>query len=155
MIRDAELRDLNEIEILYENLFKDMSEMNSYYIKEAKQDVSFIKMAMNSEDYKLFVAEEDKKVVGFIVASISETNKFNCIVEHRFLYIIDLYVDKNYRGKKIATKLIDKAFTYAREKDLDHVELSVLSENAGAQKLYEKLGFRESSKMMYSIIDKE
>ena len=57
-------------------------------------------------------------------------------------YLIDgLYVDIAYRNNGIATKLIDNALTII--KDVDFIDINVMSQNIDAINLYKKFGFNE------------
>lgn len=56
------------------------------------------------------------------------------------LYIEYLVTDKNYRGKGIATKLIEFV---CNELGYDEFYIEVLSKNINAKKIYEHLGFVE------------
>lgn len=61
---------------------------------------------------------------------------------------MDLAVTEDSRGLGIGTKLINAAIEWSKEKKLDYVELGVLSNNEGARKLYEKLGFEDVTQLM-------
>lgn len=50
-------------------------------------------------------------------------------------------VAQSWRRHKVATKLIEELFEWARLQKVRRVELEVFSNNAGAFKLYEHLGF--------------
>ena len=128
--------------------------MQPYSCKKAEQDINFIINIIDGKDSELFVYEEDEEVLGMLIVSAMDTPKYNCIVEHRFAYIFDIVVDKNYRGKNIGSKLLNRAIDWAKEKNLDHIELSVLAENHGAHKLYSSLGFVDSSHTMKMLIEK-
>lgn len=50
-------------------------------------------------------------------------------------------VKKEARGQGVGTKLLEAIFVYARAQDFQRVRLDVVNTNAGARKLYERLGF--------------
>lgn len=58
------------------------------------------------------------------------------------LYIDDLCVNENCRGKHIGTKLFDFVKDYAREIGCYNVTLNVWACNPGALKFYEKCGMQ-------------
>ena len=63
----------------------------------------------------------------------------------RRAHISDLYVEESCRREGVATKLVEEALGLARARGLECVTLEVETDNAGARRLYEKLGFRGES----------
>ena len=63
----------------------------------------------------------------------------------RRAHISDLYVEESCRRAGVATKLVEDALALARARGLECVTLEVETDNAGARRLYEKLGFRGES----------
>lgn len=62
------------------------------------------------------------------------------------LFISNLAVFKEYRGKGIAVKLLDKAEELAREKNLTKLSLYTEIDNHHAIRVYEKYGFQKVKK---------
>ena len=58
--------------------------------------------------------------------------------ENEYVYISNVCVDSNYRGKGIATKMMRYLFDIYKDKDF---VLEVLKENSSTVKLYERNGF--------------
>jgi ribosomal-protein-alanine N-acetyltransferase len=73
-------------------------------------------------------------LVSFLVAC--------CCKEARRGIILRVAVHPDYRGQGIATELLEESFRELCKKDLDEVELDVDILKAGAQRLYEKMGFK-------------
>ena len=63
----------------------------------------------------------------------------------RRAHISDLYVEESCRRAGVATALVKDALGLARARGLECVTLEVETDNAGARRLYEKLGFRGES----------
>ena len=63
----------------------------------------------------------------------------------RRAHISDLYVEESCRRAGVATALVEDALALARARGLECVTLEVETDNAGARRLYEKLGFRGES----------
>jgi len=74
------------------------------------------------------------EIVGFLVACC-------CPVARRGV-ILRVAVHPGYQGRGIATQLLEESFQALKKKDLDEVELDVDIVKAGAQRLYEKMGFK-------------
>lgn len=56
-IKLATLEQVNQIEILYQELFFKMSNFQPKYIKSAKQDVEFIRKTINEKDSDILLAD--------------------------------------------------------------------------------------------------
>lgn len=78
------------------------------------------------------VAVEDEKVVGYIVFWLKEEKRG---------HIISLAVDKEYRGRKIATQLLAKAVIIFKGVEANKITLEVRGDNEGAIEFYKKFGF--------------
>jgi ribosomal protein S18 acetylase RimI-like enzyme len=57
--------------------------------------------------------------------------------------IYSLAVDENFRGKKIASSLLQQAIDTARAMNYTSIRLEVRAEHLGVQALYQGLGFSE------------
>ena len=68
------------------------------------------------------------------------------------LYIDDLCVDENCRGKHIGTKLFAFVKDYAKDIGCYNVTLNVWSCNEGAMKFYESLGMKPQKVGMEAIL---
>jgi len=88
---------------------------------------------VGDENHFIFVAEDDKRVVGFISA---EWQKWN-----NSLYIDSLYIDKNYRYKGYGSKLLKQVIRKSREIKSKKVFVDVEAGNRNALILYLKHGF--------------
>lgn len=148
VIRYGNIKDIPNINKLYEILFKDMANLQKDYIKESKQDENFIKMAIEKKDYDIFVSEENNEIIGFAVVQEMKTPPYNCIVEHSYSYVIDIVVSPSQRGRGIGKKLLNEIKNWSINRKLNYIELNVLSNNISAIKLYENLGYEECSKIM-------
>ncbi|MHC5251651.1 GNAT family N-acetyltransferase [Listeria kieliensis] len=77
------------------------------------------------------------QIIGFISAQTSKLAK----VKHTGYLVIG--VQKKFQKSGIATKLFEKLFTWARNKGIHRLELTVITANLPAIRLYEKLGFQK------------
>lgn len=62
-------------------------------------------------------------------------------IEKNDLYIGNLVVSNELRGKGIGSKIIEESFKIGIKKGCKRVLLDVIFENSGAKKLYERMGF--------------
>lgn len=68
--------------------------------------------------------------------------------ENDFLYISNLCVDKEYRGKKIGTKLLGYFLTQMEKTGYDKFALDCLLHNLRAKNLYHSFGFKEMKEIV-------
>lgn len=122
--------------------------------------VAWVKKILKSKDYYTDVYREDTKTVGCINYCIKRG--MGCIADeddmqykqeledrwqpHGIIYqrearIWFVGVDKDYRGRGIASQLIDAAVAKMKESWVTQVKLYVKDDNKPARALYEKKGF--------------
>jgi ribosomal protein S18 acetylase RimI-like enzyme len=91
-----------------------------------------------SPDHAMFGAFDGERLIGI--------TGFNRMARKRASHrgeIVQVYVDSSYRGQNIGEKLLRHALDYAFTLDgIEQVQLSVISSNKTAIRLYEKLGFK-------------
>ncbi len=132
--RSANLQDSLQLDNLLTKLVKD--EKNNYdkYIK-IEEINGFYQNILVNNNTKAFVCEKNNKIIGYIY----------CYVNNESIGIIDaLYIEEEYRGLGIATKLIELTINWLKnEKLVELIEISVMDKNKLAKKLYKKLGFQK------------
>ncbi len=62
-----------------------------------------------------------------------------------------LYTDPQRTGQGIGARLMDWALDQARKRSCDAIQLSVYSENFGAQKFYERYGFGKIADIFFMV----
>lgn len=85
---------------------------------------------------KFFVAVKNCRVLGYIGIS--------CVIDEG--YIANVAVFPNERKKGVATALIKRVFSLAKDKGLSFVSLEVRASNTAAVSLYEKMGFKQEGR---------
>lgn len=84
--------------------------------------------------------DENENVMGYAFCIIKQAIDDNILTDIKTLYIDDLCVDENIRGKHIGKNLYEFVLDYAKEIGCYNVTLNVWSLNTGAMKFYEKCG---------------
>jgi ribosomal protein S18 acetylase RimI-like enzyme len=94
---------------------------------------NYFKNTIKNENNILLCYEEDNIIKGYIfIKPLTPNSKIG---------LIDgVYVDEEYRGKGIATKLINEAINMTKE-EYNYMEINVMINNQAAYNLYKKLGF--------------
>jgi GNAT superfamily N-acetyltransferase len=151
-IRKARLKDTDEILDLWKDfmsehdnvVIKRNSMLKPYTIKksDAKNNFrSFIKRNIRSRNGIVFVAEDGKEIIGYLLCTIKKNIPIFKL--ERIGYMNDLYVKKKYRGTKISTGFKNKAMQWFREKGMKHASIMVSPENKKAHGIYKNWGFHD------------
>ena len=69
---------------------------------------------------------------------------FQILEQPNSYYVSGVAVFPEYRGGGIGVRFMQRAFDAARARGLPRVSLIVFEQNAGAKRLYDRLGFREA-----------
>ena len=96
----------------------------------------------------IFIAEEDGLVKGYCFCQIRRYCGSTVLTDRTELYIDDLCVDENCRGKHVGTVLYDHACAFAKGIGCQFLTLNVWCGNDSAMKFYEKAGLTPRNIMM-------
>ena len=105
-----------------------------------------------SETRPIFVYEEDGEVLGYAFCMLMDYSGENVLSPILSLYIDDLCVDENCRGKHIGTALFDYVKEYAKEVGCYNVTLNVWACNESAMRFYEKCGMKIQKMGMETVL---
>lgn len=156
MIRKATQNDLPAIQNLYSILFQGMAELEPDYMQEAKQDEAFVQSVIREEnDFTVFVVEEEAGIQGFAIVQLQHSPPYNSFVQQHCVYLMDLVVNPETRGKGYGKALIQRVKEWGIEKQATYFELSVLTRNTQAIALYEREGLRPFNQSMRMRLDRE
>lgn len=103
-------------------------------------DEQILEIIGNEKTPVLIAADENDNVMGYAFCIFQQHIGSNIMTDIRTLYIDDLCVDENIRGKHIGSALYNAVLDFARENDCYNVTLNVWSCNESAMKFYEKMG---------------
>ena len=87
----------------------------------------------------IFVYVDNDDILGYAFCVFIKNNS-NSLTDILTLYIDDLCVDENARGKKVGTSLYNYVLQFAKEAGCYNVTLNVWACNNSALKFYEKCG---------------
>lgn len=77
------------------------------------------------------------------------------VKDAEFAYISNVCVDENYRGQHIGNRMMSCVIEEYRKKYFREIVLDVLAKNPGAIKLYQNLGFQQTSEIFKGFNDPE
>ncbi len=100
----------------------------------------------------VFVYEENNNIEGYCFCIFQQHIDNNILTDIKTLYIDDLCVDENSRGKHIGTRLYEFVKDFAKTSGCYNVTLNVWSLNESAMKFYEKCGLKPQKVGMEEIL---
>lgn len=111
-------------------------------------------LAIIADDSRpIFVAvDENNYMLGYCFCVFIKHENNNILTDILTLYIDDLCVDENVRGKHIGKSLYEHVLGFAKEKGCYNVTLNVWSLNEGAMKFYEACGLKPQKIGMETIL---
>ncbi|MGL4538392.1 MAG: GNAT family N-acetyltransferase [Cetobacterium sp.] len=115
----------------------------------SSRDESDIKNIIEDPNRELFVAEYNSEIIGFTECFIATSIVHPVIKERKWIQLDNIAVKSKYQNKKVGNLLLKKVKEWAKEKNINRIELTVYSFNANTISFYGKNGFNEISKKMY------
>ena len=112
-----------------------------------------LKAIIHDDTRPIFIAtDETKKVLGYAFCIFQQHIDNNILTDIKTLYIDDLCVDENLRGRHIGQKLYNTVLAFAKESNCYNVTLNVWSLNESALKFYEACGLKPQKIGMETIL---
>lgn len=142
-IRRAEIKDADKINELLFQVAKIHANGRPDIFKTATKKYSDQELIeiINNDDSPIFVATDEKDFcLGYAFCVFQKTKDSILLQDRKTLYIDDICVDENSRGKHIGKSLYDFIENFAKENGFDNITLNVWSFNESAYKFYEKCG---------------
>ena len=90
----------------------------------------------------IYVAEEDGAVLGYAFCIYKEIQNSSAMNDRKTLYLDDLCVDEDCRGKGVGKALYEHVLAVAKQTGCYNVELNVWAKNENAVRFYEKCGMQ-------------
>jgi ribosomal protein S18 acetylase RimI-like enzyme len=102
----------------------------------------FLGTQLRDPDVVVLVAEVDAAIAGYVYAGLEPQSWKDLREPAGFIH--DVVVDAAARRGGVATMLLEAAIAWLRERGAPRVMLGTAEQNAGAQRLFAKLGFRRT-----------
>ena len=134
MIKEVKsIEDADTCDVLLTELIQEERKYNNSIDKNYVVKNHFTQM-LNDKNIKILAYYLDNTIVGYIL--IRKINNYTCLLD-------GLYVLKEYRNKKIGTKLLKEALKKCKDFNVKYVDISVMEENKIAKSMYKKMKFTE------------
>ena len=140
LIRDARAGDLETLLEFEQELIKAERPFDEC-IREDPLNYYDLNELINNNEVAVLVAEHE----GIIVSSgYARARKARTYLDHKeYAYLGFMYTKPEYRGMGVNRLIIQELTSWAKERGLHEVRLTVYNDNIPAIKAYEKSGFKE------------
>lgn len=140
-IRRATLTDIDGINKLLYEVHKVHSDKRPDLFKVGSKKYTNEELAkiIVDDNRPIFVYVDNDDILGYSFCVFIKNNS-NSLTDILTLYIDDLCVDENARGKKVGTSLYNYVLQFAKDAGCYNVTLNVWACNNSALKFYEKCG---------------
>ena len=154
MIRRAEEKDISKIEelltqvcLVHHNGRADIFKRGRKYSREE------LKALINDDNRPILVrVDEDDSVMGYCFCIFQQHVNNSVMTDIKTLYIDDLCVDENLRGRHVGKELYEAAVNLAKDSGCYNLTLNVWSCNPTAIKFYEAQGLVPQKICMEKIL---
>lgn len=127
-----------------------------------RPDIFKIGTKYSSQDLKVLLADKERpilvavdendSVMGYCFCVFQQHNDNSVLTNIKTLYIDDLCVDENLRGKHIGKQLYQAAVKLAKENGCYNLTLNVWSCNPSALRFYESMGLKPQKIGMETLL---
>ena len=118
-----------------------------------KYSADELKALLADKERPILVAvDENDSVMGYCFCIFQQHNDNSVLTDIKTLYIDDLCVDENLRGKHIGKQLYQAAVKLAKENGCYNLTLNVWSCNPSALRFYESMGLKPQKIGMEMIL---
>ena len=140
-IRSAIIDDIKQICGLYHEFFRYNAELQPEYCKAGIENGDYPISVIENNNADIFIAIENDVIIGFVHIRETQTPIFDSVVSHNYAEIVDLMVTASHREKGVGSMLMDSVKLWSKERNLEYIELAVLSNAKEALCFYERKDF--------------
>lgn len=153
-IRKATINDLQKINTLLYEVQKVHSDARPdlFKVGTKKYTDEQLKRIFEDDRTPVLVFEENNNILGYVFCIFKQELNNNTLTSVKTLYIDDLCIDENSRGKHIGTKLYNFVIDYARKTKCYNVTLNVWADNINAVDFYRAIGMQVQKIGMEKIL---
>ncbi|ACV62978.1 GCN5-related N-acetyltransferase [Desulfofarcimen acetoxidans DSM 771] len=144
-IRIAVMEDINSVISLLKQF---MIFENADLLTDIQYKSMFEIVIENPQKAIFVVAQKNNQLVGMLTMVFG----FSTWKGKDYVIIDDVFVLPSYRLMGVATNLINNAFRIAEERNCVRVDLVTEIDNYMAQKLYDKLGFKQLRRILFTKV---
>lgn len=153
VIRKAKIKDIPALDKLLYEVHKVHSDIRPDLFRAGAKKYTDDELAkiLTDETTPVFVYD-DGEIQGYAFTVIIDHKNDLSLMPYKSVYIDDLCVEKDCRGKGVGKKLYEHVLSFAKSINAYNVTLNVWAGNDGALKFYEKIGMRVQKTGMEVIL---
>ena len=143
MIRRANINDISQIiNLLHQvNMVHHIIRPDLFKPHTTKYNEQELSKMFNNDNKPIFVFD-DGGVLGYAFCQISEVQNDILLQDTKTMYIDDICVDENARGKHVGKALFEFVRDYAQTIGCHNITLNVWTGNDAAQSFYKNMGMQ-------------
>ena len=153
MIRRAEIKDipgiislLHQVNMVHHVLRPDLFKPHTTKYNEQELE------ALIGDDSKPIFVFEDSVIIGHAFCMITEVKGDKLLQDIKTLYIDDICVDENARGKHVGKALYEHVRDYAQSIGCNNITLNVWDGNDAALSFYRNMGMKVQKTTMEIVL---
>ena len=141
------INDYDSVRKLYNQIYLlHLEGRPDLYLKDVEYfNFEYFVEQLNNKNTINLVYEENKEIVGFILAQYKKPSKAPFIRKRKVIFIDNIVVDELHKKMGIGRRMMEYLEHIAKKKNVESIELNVYSFNKEAQKFYKTLGMSEKS----------
>ena len=153
MIRKAKKNDIKRIiELLHQvNMVHHVIRPDLFRPHTTKYNEQELEAMLNDDSKPVFVFD-DGEVQGYAFCQVSEIRNNQLLEDIKTLYIDDICVDENARGKHVGKALYEYVRDYAKSIGCNNITLNVWEGNEPALHFYRNMGMQVQKTTMEIIL---
>ncbi|WP_194542181.1 GNAT family N-acetyltransferase [Paenibacillus sp. JZ16] len=138
-------KDVHEIHVsLYPEYFKeyDFDDVNEFF-----------KKIMSDPIYYFYIVKDEGQSLGYVWVETREYPENVFMKSYRSVYIHQLGVSKEHRNKGVGSLIMNWINNFAKENEVNTIQLDYWADNEGANHFYTKNGFKSYRNYLYKGVD--
>ena len=151
VIREAKNSDYDKINKIFSDVTKMHKELHPEVAEkflEEHFDKKYYNECIENSQTVFLVAELDRKVIGFLLATIKQS----ALREKFVMNISNIAILDDFRNNGVGTQLMEVLSNLAKTKDCARIELNVYNNNETAKSFYKNLGFETQRIVLQKLL---
>jgi ribosomal protein S18 acetylase RimI-like enzyme len=155
IIRKAKISDLNEIKRINEfgkelNTYTIMDHLDKKSNANRNGSIDYTKKYINGKNKYSLVAEEDSKIIGFILFEVRKREDYWKIKKAGYIELV--YISKISRRRGVGRLLMNEATKILKKRKIQYLQLTIQSKNKLAKRVWQHYGFKTHREDMFRKI---
>jgi GNAT superfamily N-acetyltransferase len=154
-LQEAIIDDVQILAIHHRKMFEEIWEQKGLFIEKVRAkelETAYsekIKKQLPEGICKAWVIKTDNKIIASGAITIVSFVPVPSDINHKIAYLHSMYTEKEYRNKKCAQKIVNRAIRYCQQNGISRV---VLNASDAGRPIYDKIGFIPSPETMRLFI---